>query len=265
MDGIVAPRVDKYGRRLADDHDTNNLRRFYRLEDDSSEQPEPGPDYARGQVLLESSDEEDDRLNASEDEESDVPDVVALGIEQTKRASAVVEDEDVEIDLDEDNFADLDAQAAAYSKTIADAEENVDDSTVRTRRLAVVNLDWDHVRSVHLFKIFDSVLSLSTGASSSTASIVRGKILSVRVYPSQFGKDRMAREEREGPPVELFKKKESHDDEEINATNIYETGDAEEYDEDALRKYQLERLRCVRETCISVALQTARQILLRRC
>ena len=55
----------------------------------------------------------------------------------------------------------------------------------------------------------------------------------------------MVKEEREGPPTELFKKpREFEHEDEVNEQNIYETGDAEnEVDEDALRKYQLERLR----------------------
>ena len=66
----------------------------------------------------------------------------------------------------------------------------------------------------------------------------------MRVYPSEFGKARMAREEKEGPPAELFKKETRFGDEN-DPRNLYEVGDGEDYDEDALRKYQLERLRCV--------------------
>jgi len=67
--------------------------------------------------------------------------------------------------LDESQFAELDALAA---KNAANANEE-DDPRVQaggeqTSRLAVVNLDWDHVRASHLFKIFSSVhISLSFG------------------------------------------------------------------------------------------------------
>ena len=71
-------------------------------------------------------------------------------------------------------------------------------------------------------------------------NVVRGKVLSVRVYPSDFGKERMAREEKEGPPSEIFKKK---DAEEVDEKNVYNVGGEDDYDEDALRQYQLERLR----------------------
>ena len=160
-------------------------------------------------------------------------------------------DDTAEVDLDEDTYAELDAQAAAYAQANPEVEQS---QVERTRRLAVVNLDWDHVRAIHLYKIFSSLVS-PTGAAvasgsngkaakSSSAPVVRGKVLSVRVYPSEFGKERMAREEKEGPPPELFKKRELNP-EEINERTVYETGEGEDYDEEALRKYQLERLRYV--------------------
>lgn len=202
-------------------------------------------------MLLESSDEEDGG-RAPEDDESDTGGVVRLGRKEVKH---VLDDVEPEIDLDEDNFADLDAQAAAY------AQEHEDDEGVpegdRTRRIAVVNLDWDHVKAIHLYKIFSSLVSPTApalpsepAASSSknpdkkakggASRVARGKVLSVRVYPSEFGKERMAREEREGPPQEVFKAGEDG------------TGDAEDYNEEALRKYQLERLRYVASPRLSV-------------
>lgn len=230
------------------------MRRFYRLEDEEEAQLElkPGPDYARGAVLLESSDEEDDRpTGAQSDDDSDTDGIITLGRDVTQPIP--VPDESAEVDLDEDTYAELDAQAAAYAK--ANQEADQDSQVQPTRRIAVVNLDWDHVRAIHLYKIFSSLVS-PTGApvasgskdngSSKARSVtqVRGKVLSVRVYPSEFGKERMAREEKEGPPPEVFKKRDLKP-EEINERTVYEVGDGEDYDEEALRKYQLERLRYV--------------------
>ncbi|KAK0208065.1 hypothetical protein DFS33DRAFT_1371637 [Desarmillaria ectypa] len=240
-----AARVDKYGRPLSENHERDNLRRFYRLEngdEDGAEEP-TSVDYARGQVLLESSDEDE---SEKEDAESDAEGgFVTVG--------QIRNEEEPEIDLDESQYADLSAQAAAYAK---DHPETETQQGARTCRLAAVNLDWDHVRANHLFKICSSLVSLTAPmlASSSrgpekskkrinsAGEVVRGRVLSVRVYPSEFGKERMAREEKEGPPAEVFKKKKA-DDEEVNDRNIYEVGDENDLNEDALRKYQLERLR----------------------
>ena len=247
-------RVDKYGRPISDSYERDNLKRFYRLETDNDAVELSMADYARGEALLESSDDEDD--------DSDDGDIVTLGYDQS-RSIAVIRDEGVtEIDLDEGDLGDLDAQAAAYVSQCAQEDEAQED-TERTRRIAVVNLDWDHVRAIHLYKIFSSLVSPTAPAasSSSTASVhphrqrsvkgtlnvvIRGKVLGVQVYPSQFGKECMAREEKEGPPAEVFKRKRDFEDEEdINEKNIYEVGDEDDYDEDALRNYQLERLRHV--------------------
>lgn len=242
--------MDKYGRQLTDTHEQDNLRRFYRLEGEDEQEPEVKiPDYARGAVLLESSDSEDEE-DVAKDDDSDNGGIISLGRDISKPIP--IPEDEVEIDLDEDNFADLDAQAAALAESQAEEEAL---EIEPTRRLAVVNLDWDHVRAIHLHKIFSSMVSPTAPVlpSSSKASnfkdragtisvIARGRVLSVRVYASQFGKERMAREETEGPPPEVFKKK-VDEDEEVNERNIYETGEGEDYDEDALRQYQLERLR----------------------
>ncbi|KAG6842256.1 hypothetical protein C0991_000226 [Blastosporella zonata] len=244
--------VDKYGRPVSETHEKDNLKRFYRLDiDDGDEEPTSFADYARGEVLLESSDEDDDEqpTTKASDEEAE-----PLG-RDSKRPINVRGDSDAEIDLDETEFADLDAQAAAYAEANPDPAEQ---EGTPSRRLAVVNIDWDHVRAVHLFKICASLVSLTASSISSSShtsdsgkkarsskgessTITRGKVLNVRVYPSQFGKERMAREETEGPPREIFRKK--NEEEDVNAQNIYDVGGEDDYDKDALRKYQLERLR----------------------
>ncbi len=104
----------------------------------------------------------------------------------------------------------------------------------------MVNLDWDHVTSNDLFALFHSFLAAT------------GRIVRVSIYPSSFGKERMDREELEGPPKEIFKKKGDDEadeddksdisDEEVKNQLIQE-GEEEDFDNDALRTYQLERLR----------------------
>ena len=257
---VAKGKVDKYGRPVSDTQKQEDLRRYYRLQDEPEKDDEVPlrPDLARGEALLESSDEEDN----THSDESDDGGFVTLGADSSRPIA--VHDEDIEIDLDEDAFADLEAQAANYSKAHQDEGEGV--YIERTCRLAIVNLDWEHVRAHHLYKICASLVSptapvvrASTSSLSEQASdrkhsgrgeiggqvnVVRGKVLSVRVYPSDFGMQRMEREEKEGPPPEIFKKREL-DVDEVNEKTIYEVGGEDDYDEDALRKYQLERLRCV--------------------
>jgi hypothetical protein len=221
---LTGPKVDKYGRPVSETQEQDDLKRFYRLNDSSDDDEDEEPkkhDLARGEVLLESSDEEDEK-----------------------------------------------EQAEAYANN--HQEEEKTQEAPRTARLAIVNLDWDHVRARHLYKICASLVSpTAPRVRASTSSlekrtshhqksegagqnVVQGKVLSVRIYPSDFGKERMAREEKEGPPSEIFKNK-NLAAEEVDEKNVYDVGGEDNYDEDALRQYQLERLR--QKFSLSLSLQ----------
>jgi hypothetical protein len=229
--------VDKYGRNVSATQERDDLRRFYRLDHEDEEEAtveKPTIDYARGAVLLESSDEEELEVEDGSDDDG----VVTLGLDHSRPIPIPRTDDD--IDLNEDELADLDAQAAA-AKAEAENAPSVDP----TSRLAVVNLDWDHVKASHLYKIFSSLFAPMLRGQKGVMT-VRGKVTRVRVYPSEFGKTRLAREEKEGPPAEVFKtRREATNEDEVNKQTVYSLGGEEEVDGDALRKYQLERLRYV--------------------
>jgi hypothetical protein len=247
---IVTGKVDKYGRSMSKTHEADSLRRFYRLENDEGEEEGDEaprkPDLARGDVLLESSDEEDEEDNAEESDNEDDA-TVTLGQDRS-RPITVPRDEELEVELDEDDFADLDAQALA-AKAEQEAVDAGAEGIQATRRIAVVNMDWDHIKAPHLYKIFSSVVSDASGASSKkgSSSLSLGRLLNVRVYPSQFGKERMAREEVEGPPAELFGKKKELSEEEVNEETVYDIEEEGQVDDDALRTYQLDRMRLVHD------------------
>ncbi|KAG2063358.1 hypothetical protein BDR04DRAFT_1192659 [Suillus decipiens] len=216
-------RVDKkFGCKISETHEKDNLKRFDRLEHEVDEEAETPtstiPDYTRGGVLMESSESEADSQSAADsDNESDRSGFVTLGR-----------------DLDEEGELDLDAQAAAYAKTAP--EDNSEEATEKTRRLAVVNLDWDRLR---LLPFLVSVPMQSKdekslkNTKSAKATVARGNILSARVYPSELEKERIAREEKEGPPVEVLKKK-IENEEDANERMIHETGGGADYGQDAL-------------------------------
>ncbi|KAA8895511.1 hypothetical protein FN846DRAFT_784971 [Sphaerosporella brunnea] len=130
------------------------------------------------------------------------------------------EEEDVEVTMDE-------GVEEAAGTDIPEGEV--------TRRFAAVNLDWDNVRAVDLMKAFSSFAPSG------------GKVTKVTVYPSEFGRQRMEREEIEGPPRELFRKdkdvEDEDEEEEVSEKTIVKEDKGEEFDSAKLRQYQLERLR----------------------
>ena len=107
-------------------------------------------------------------------------------------------------------------------------------------RIAVVNLDWDNIRATDLMVVFSSFLPAG------------GRLLKVSIYPSQFGREHMEREEMEGPPRDIFasvKENEADgeangdvDDEEQIKDSIVQPDAGEDFDSAALRRYQLQRL-----------------------
>lgn len=99
-------------------------------------------------------------------------------------------------------------------------------------------MDWDKIKAVDILKVMNTFKP--------STSVIK----SVTIYPSEFGKERLAKEEMEGPPREIFKDSKKDDDsdqDEITAESIIknqlEEGDGAEFDQEALRNYQRERLR----------------------
>ena len=163
-------------------------------------------------------------FSSSEDEEDDDEDDGGVEIEEVE--------EEVE-------FPDMQAQTGVEMGEVSS-------------RIAVVNLDWDNIRSVDLMAVFGSFVGAG------------GRIHKISIYQSEFGKERMEREELEGPPKEIFTRKdeeveededseddseeeEEEDDEEEEDEKIkkdlLKEDEGNEFDSAALRQYQLERLR----------------------
>lgn len=267
-------KVDKYGKKVAKGKNKQALKSFYRL-DEKKKGAASGLDLARGEGLVESSSEEDDEDEDEEEEDeaanksgseddSEEDEEIQLGSKEAKKALARRERAESEdfIDLDEDVPV---ASTSALQEAAIEGEVPILENT--TKRIAVVNLDWDNVRAIDLYKVFDSVLSSSAsslvdgtalGSRKSKTKIAKGSVANVKIYPSDFGKKRMEREEKEGPPIEIFSKKKkatnvvelkkkakkvSRRAQEDDAITDTEDEDQEEYDEVALRRYQLERLR----------------------
>ena len=221
-------KVDRYGRRLPNDSGKKELESFYRIED---EEETAGTDVI--------DDEEVERELRRVEKKYD-----------PAKDSGFSESSSDESSSEEDG----DSGAELEDGLIGDEDQEIEDggnipAGEVSSRIAIVNLDWDNIRAVDLMAVFRSF-----------APDI-GRILKVSVYPSEFGKERMQREETEGPPKEIFAKKtlkepepllsESDDDENDDGededekikSSILKEDLGEEFDSAQLRRYQLERLR----------------------
>jgi hypothetical protein len=127
-------------------------------------------------------------------------------------------------DSDADGFGGVGGIAASATSTIPEGEE--------TRRLAVLHLDWDRISAKDIFAMLHSFLPPSRG------------LLSVTVYPSEFGKEQMATERTSGPVVKLQPKSNKEQNKKSLISSKSSGADAEaDFDDDTLRAYELNKLR----------------------
>ncbi|KAK4690010.1 hypothetical protein P7C73_g127, partial [Tremellales sp. Uapishka_1] len=226
--------VDKRGRPLASSHHADQLKRFYRLRSpekgEEAEAEKPFIDYARGEGNLASSGSEDGSDDGNEDSEIEEEEL-EVGGKRSKRPIYDFSGSESESETDEDHLnIDLSEEEPSAFPEEKDAEEESEDESVPpTKRIAVVNLDWDNLRAGDLFTIFNSFSSAGGEGRSN------GKLLDVKIYPSDFGKGRMEKEELEGPGGGIFiskpgeKKKGGKRKEQIL---LEESEDDQDYDEE---------------------------------
>lgn len=216
--------VDRYGRKLAKDDTKKQLKKFYRLDEEEDEDEDD--------VSIDDDDEVQKELKRVEERSYDpARDGGFSDSSSDEESSSEEEDEEAEKDDDELEFPDK-------------QQSNVPLGDV-TNRIAVVNLDWDNIRAEDLMAVFSSFLPAG------------GRVLNVAVYPSEFGKERMEKEDIEGPPKEIFAtskyddESDNDEDEEVDSDeeeeeikkSMLKSDSGEEFNSTQLRRYQLERLR----------------------
>ena len=239
-------KVDRYGRKLPKDAGRKELERFYRIKDDDDDDDDDEGTKGEGQ------EDQDDEVQRELERINDEDEALSSSSDSTSSD----DDELDEAEEDEEVFGLLNEN---------EVQNGIPKGEVSSR-LAVVNLDWDNIRAADLMAVFSSFIPGS------------GRILNVSIYPSEFGKERMHREEMEGPPKEIFGQSESQgpqggqssSSEEEDQEGEDEGDDAEderikksilkedqglEFNSAKLRRYQLERLRYYYAvlTCSSVS------------
>ncbi|XP_078432838.1 pre-rRNA-processing ESF1-like protein [Wolffia australiana] len=101
-----------------------------------------------------------------------------------------------------------------------------------THRLAVVNMDWDHIKAIDLYVLMSTTLLTSCPQSG-------GQILSVTIYPSDFGLKCMEIEAIRGPHALMDGQNDPSDGQQEDSDNDVDN----EVVNEKIRSYQLQRLR----------------------
>ncbi|POI32108.1 hypothetical protein CIB84_004140 [Bambusicola thoracicus] len=152
----------------------------------------------------EDSEETDEEGGGSEeDEESDIEPDLARGIGNIETSS---EDDD-----------DLFPREPEIEHSWGELDKDAPRGDEITSRLAVCNMDWDRLKAKDLLALFNSFIPKG------------GTIFSVKIYPSEFGKERLKEEEQQGPR-ELLDLPEN-------------TTEKDELYKEKLREYQFKRLK----------------------
>ncbi|KAH6659346.1 hypothetical protein BKA67DRAFT_544187 [Truncatella angustata] len=226
-DFTKSAKVDRYGRKVKSDNKTKALKNLYQEESDEEDEQPDKPD--------------DDEKVAKELQKANANYDPARG----GGFSSSESDSDSDDEEDEDEGGAI-VETTGPMQKLRDEQADVEVGEV-TKRFAIVNLDWDHIKSSDLMALMSSFVPKG------------GRIDKVSIYPSEFGKGRMQREELEGPPKELFKKKKESDESSVDSEDdsededddededikkdLIQEGDDADFDSDALRTYQLDRLR----------------------
>ncbi|PFH56307.1 hypothetical protein XA68_16754 [Ophiocordyceps unilateralis] len=250
-DFISNARVDRYGRKIKSDSKKKALERLYRVESEDEDEQADDDDVDDEELVQR-------ELRAAHDVERQKKHDPARDGGFSCSESDSSSDNDSGEDEDEGV---VDLASHHEMQRFQDEQAEVESGQV-TNRIAIVNLDWDHVKSTDLMALFSSFVPPSSG-----------RIVNISIYPSEFGKERMQQEETEGPPKALFKDEsregadsdDSDDsgsesgDERIKKELIQE-GDDQDFDSDALRSYQLDRLRYYYAVMVCSGPETAQAI-----
>ncbi|KAK4900623.1 pre-rRNA-processing protein esf1 [Elasticomyces elasticus] len=241
--------VDRYGRKIKSEQGTKDLERLYKLDKDDA----PGKKKKAEPEVVGSSEE-----SAGSEVEVEVEDEDVAGKRDPARDG--FSESSSEEDSSEEEESDVEAELADETAG-GEQTEDIPEGEV-THRLAAVNLDWDNIRATDIMAVAASFVTSG------------GRIERVTIYPSEFGRERLEREELEGPPREIFasskrqpeaeeddeddeedeEEEEDDEDEEVSDDEDADekikqqllkgqADDGQEFDTTALRQYQLERLR----------------------
>eukprot|EP01104_Vermistella_antarctica_P010596 TRINITY_DN2837_c2_g1_i2.p1 TRINITY_DN2837_c2_g1~~TRINITY_DN2837_c2_g1_i2.p1 ORF type:complete len:902 (-),score=391.39 TRINITY_DN2837_c2_g1_i2:8-2713(-) len=209
--------VDKYGRKVGPSK-MDDMKKFYKMDDDSERDND---DDADDDVP---SEDEDNESDEGEDEDNRFKMTKTMKKEKKASTKAPTSDENQDEDDDDDEEEKEEEEEGfdgarfggrglgdtnweEFGSSSEDEEDDEDgdrrvvyigdegeqdeviESEDVSNRLAVVGCDWDQIKAVDLLAVLQSMCPAI------------GTILSVAIYPSDYGIERIAEEDRRGPAI----------------------------------------------------------------
>ncbi|XP_057303454.1 ESF1 homolog isoform X2 [Hydractinia symbiolongicarpus] len=220
----VKSTVDKRGKPVKD-AEREDLHKFYEMEVEGKDDENKNFDSvvktsSKKKISKESSSKkkktkEEATLSEESDTSINFEDIRGKGAAKIEYDSDISEEEEIDFDDLEEGIVHGWGNLDEDAKRIENAE---------TSRFAVCNCDWDKISASDLFVLFNSFKQAS------------GTVKSVKVYPSEYGIERLREEELKGP--EEMKQTLLDDKEESS-----DKTEGSQFHMEKLREYQLNRMK----------------------
>lgn len=224
-------KTDKRGRPLTTEVDEEDMKRYYDLEEEKEEENDEVESEEEEEI-----EEEIEEVTKGKIDEATRKKLRSQEIDYARGEGNLAEDTSSSEDEEDSEASEGEVDEGEVTIEWGELDKDAERTEDATRRLAVCNMDWDRVRAVDLMVLLNSFVGRGEGG-----------IKEVVIYVSEFGKERMKEEEREGPR-ELregggIKREEGEGDEEEEEENGEEDEEGNVYQREMLRRYQLNRLK----------------------
>jgi len=215
-------RMTPQGQRREPDAGARKLRAFYEEKDaigaKSKKQKDPEPE-------LEEEDEEEEEVDVE-------------GVEEEGGSAASSTD----IGSDSDDEDEDEGETGVWD----DPDKDVPRGDA-TKRLSMMGCDWDHVTAGDILVLMRTYLesAISTAGNKKTSSFKPAppgaSVISVRIYPSDYGLERQAKEAESGPLLKVNPKRVEARKRKLRKGRDEDFEDGEDIDPEAVRLWEKER------------------------
>ena len=171
-------------------------------------------------------------LDDDEDDDEGLDEKMGKSMDRMRGVGLESSSEDEESDDEDAVASDEEEEGVLPTMLVGEADKDIP-ITDATRRLAIVNCEWQHIRACDLYAVLRSFVPKG------------GSLERITVYPSDFGLERMAVENKFGP-LGAFKKDDNPRKVAITkktTANGDESDEGEEVDNEQMRQYERDRLR----------------------